>query len=141
MDETCWKVAYPGELTWAKRGAKEVKINTNNNRKEALTAIATTTADPEHHKLPLSLIAKGTTPLCERQLGVHKQYHWFSLHSKSGWSKKETMIQYLTCLRKYYDTTFADKRGYHGMPEPKKNADPVERDLSKVTHIDLIWDC
>jgi hypothetical protein len=141
MDETCWKIAYPGELTWARSGAKEVKITTNYNTKEALTAIATITADPEHHKLPLYLIAKGTTPLCERQLGNHEQYQWFPLHSKSGWSKKDTMIQYLSSLRKYYDTTFTDKPGYHGMDELLKDADPATLDLSHVTHIDLIWDC
>jgi hypothetical protein len=41
MDETSWKVAYPGELTWAKRGSKEVKVNVQYNQKKTITAITT----------------------------------------------------------------------------------------------------
>ena len=56
MDETSWKLAYVGELTWAKKGAKEVKIITDFNPKECFTSIAT--INGQNQRLPLCLIAK-----------------------------------------------------------------------------------
>jgi hypothetical protein len=46
MDETSWKITYPGVFTWAKRGAKEVKVRINYNTKQNVTSLATIIADP-----------------------------------------------------------------------------------------------
>jgi hypothetical protein len=76
MDETSWKIAYPGVFTWAKRGAKKVKVRINYNQKQNVTAIATITADPELKKLPLTVIASGKTKECEKKLGSHPDYSY-----------------------------------------------------------------
>jgi hypothetical protein len=102
-----------------------VKINVNYNQKTMITAIATITADPTHPKLPLTLLAKGKTEKCEQQLGEHAFKEYYTLHSESGWSNTSVMLNYLTILREYYDSTFAKKT----------NFTPGE------TQIDLIWDC
>jgi hypothetical protein len=125
MDETSWKIAYPGELTWAKKGSDEVIVNIDYNTKTSITSIATITADPDNMKLPLVMIAKGKTNLCEKQLGKHPGHKFYKLHSESGWSNTEVMIQYLQLLRKIYNTQFAK------FPNFKKNR----------TTIHLIWDC
>jgi hypothetical protein len=113
MDETSWKIAYPGVFTWAKRGAKEVKVRINYNQKQNVTAIATITADPELKKLPLTIIASGKTKECEKQLGSHPDYSFNVLHSSSGWSQAATMISYLKNLRSYYDGEFAENENYN----------------------------
>jgi transposase len=125
MDETSWKIAYPGEMTWAKKGSDEVLVNINYNTKTSITSIATITADPNYMKLPLVTIAKGKTNACEKQLGKHRGKRFHKLHSESGWSNTDLMIQYLKKLRQYYDKTFAS------MPNYQK----------KKTIIHLIWDC
>jgi hypothetical protein len=125
MDETSWKIAYPGIMTWAQKGAEDVRINLNYNSKESITAIATITNDPKHYKIPLAIIAKGTTDRCLKQLGEHHDHEYWLLHSKSGWSNTTVMEAYLQKLREYYDTTFANDTNY-------KVHDSA---------IDLIWDC
>jgi hypothetical protein len=124
MDETNWKIAYPGAMTWAKKGATEVKVHVNYNEKESLTAIATVTADESITKLPLTIIAKGKTDTCHKQLGEHLGFKYDILHSKSGWSNARLMIEYLGILRRNYDEIFADNPKY----------------TIGETWIDLIWD-
>jgi hypothetical protein len=58
MDETSWKLAYPGIMTWAQIGAEEVRINLDYNTKTCITAIATITNDRDNPKLPMAIIAK-----------------------------------------------------------------------------------
>ena len=74
MDETSWKLAYVGELTWARKGAREVKILMEHNPKECFTTLTTITASNE--KLPLYLIAKGDTNLCHKQFRNFEE--WFN---------------------------------------------------------------
>jgi hypothetical protein len=76
MDETSWKIAYPGIMTWAKKGAENVRINLNYNAKECITAFATITHDPKFPKLPLAVIAKGKTERCLKQLGEHPDHNY-----------------------------------------------------------------
>jgi hypothetical protein len=71
MDERSWKIASPGDLTWAKKGSDEVIVNIDYNTKTSITSIATITADPDHMKLPLVMIAKSKTNRCEKQRGKH----------------------------------------------------------------------
>jgi hypothetical protein len=125
MDETSWKIAYPGIMTWAQKGADDVRINLTYNAKECITAIATITKDPLHYKLPMALIAKGKTARCEKQLGDHPHHDYWVLRSESGWSNTAVMEEYLQRLRVYYDETFSTHQNYE----------------AGVTEIDLIWDC
>jgi hypothetical protein len=125
MDETSWKIAYPGIMTLAQKGAEDVRINLNYNDKESIPAIATITNDPEHFKIPLAIIAKGKTDRCLKQLGEHPDHDYWVLRSESGWSNTDVMKAYLQTLRQYYDTTFANNINY-------------KEDESEI---DLIWDC
>ena len=105
MDETAWRLLYAGDLTWAKKGAASVKIRVNHNTKEAITAIATITAD--FQKLPLYLIAKGKTEVAARnQVGGVEGFDYRSGYSVSGWNTKETMLKYLQFFREYMDEKF-----------------------------------
>jgi hypothetical protein len=91
MDETSWKLAYPGMMTWAKKGSEEIKINLNYNSKESITAIATITHDPKYSKLPLALIAKGKTQRGEQKFGSHTDHEYWILRSETGWSNTSVM--------------------------------------------------
>jgi hypothetical protein len=76
-------------------------------------------------KLPMIMIAKGKTKACRKQLGKHRGKKFNVLHSETGWSNNELMLQYLKILRQFYDRKFATMSNY------KK----------KKTQIHLIWDC
>ena len=112
MDETSWKLAYPGQLTWAKRGAKEVKVLTSFNPKDDFTSIATVTATSE--KLPLFLIAKGKTEKSHKQFGECQEMpdKCYITHSQSGWAKGEVILDYLHFLREAYNKKFSQNPHY-----------------------------
>ena len=112
VDETSWKLAYVGELTWAKKGSKEVKINTEFDPKASFTTIGTITADKTKH--PLCLIATGKSDRCHNQFGNFEQSFPGSriFHSQSGWMNSDIMHDYLLWLRNLYDETYKDREGY-----------------------------
>jgi hypothetical protein len=119
------KIAYPGEMTWAKKGSNDVVVNIDYNTKTSITSIATITADPDFMRLPLVMIAQGKTKACEKQLGNHPEHTFYTLHSESGWSNTEFMIQYLTILRQLYNKKFSKMPNFH----------------NTKTTVHLIWDC
>ena len=115
MDETAWKLAYFGQLTWAKKGAREVRITANYNIKDSFTCLATITADPSSiSKLPLFLVAKGKQERCHKQFNNIKEVFPGTeiYHSESGWSNVDVMAKYLEWLRYIYDITFASQENY-----------------------------
>ena len=115
MDETSWKLAYFGQLTWAKKGAREVKITANYNIKDSFTCLATISADTSGSvKLPLFLIAKGKQERCHQQFGRIKEAFEDTeiYHSESGWSNVDVMSAYLRWLRSIYDKYYEGHPNY-----------------------------
>ena len=97
-DETFWR-SYPSDLrTWGKRGTCDVKVYIQGAQKEGLTVLASITAS--RCKLPLWIIAKGTTERCHAQVG-DPQGHLVT-HSENGWTTVETFSEYLMSLRERY---------------------------------------
>jgi hypothetical protein len=93
-----------GLLTWAPVGADGVTVNINANDKECVTVLASITA--AGNKLPLFAIAQGKTQKVERtQLGSDETL--VCAHSKSGWTRIATFLQYLDWLAKYYEDEIA----------------------------------
>ena len=102
-DETSWRLAYQSELTWAHKGAQEVRVYCHHNTKETFTTIATINALSE--KMPLFLIAKGKTSRSHNQFGpIQEAFPDTQIcHSDNGWSTKSVIKEYLMWLRKFYD--------------------------------------
>ena len=114
-DETSWRLAYLSQLTWAKKGASDVRIITNHDEKESFTSLCTITAEPgDHQKLPIFLLAKGETDRSHMQFGnIENIFPQIKIsHSPSGWSNHTTMKTYLAWLRNYYDSSFHNREGY-----------------------------
>jgi hypothetical protein len=98
-DETSWKVVPNGLLTWAPVGADAVSVTLDAGDKASVTVLASVTA--AHEKLPLFMIAKGSTTRAERsQLGRFEDHE--TDHSISGWTTVGTFRHYLSWLRTLY---------------------------------------
>ena len=140
MDETSWRLLYAGDLTWGKKGAETVKIRVNHNIKEAITALATITADCR--KLPMYMIAKGKTARAENnQIGGIRGYDYATDHSPSGWSTKETMINYLKFFRNYMNQHFGTERQrlYLILDVYKSHCDQRVKECCEENNIELIY--
>ncbi|KAH0800446.1 DDE superfamily endonuclease containing protein [Histomonas meleagridis] len=131
-DETSWK-SFPGEiLTWSEKGSDNVKVFFEGNPKQSVTVLAGIKADGT--KLPLFIIAKGTTERTERNLG-DISYH-ISGRSKSGWTTEGTFQDYLTFLRKH----FGDNDKIHLIIDHYKSHETEKiKDLANRLNIDLIF--
>ena len=105
-DETCWTILPHGAVTWAEKGSDGVNILTQDDDKQAITAMATISAAGD--KLPLFLIAKGLTERCERsQLGEVHGHH--AAHAPGGWMTGPLFLSYLRFLR----SQFSDGKTLH----------------------------
>ena len=104
MDETNWRLAYAGDLTWAKRGAESIKIATTYNTKESLTALATINACGEKH--PLYIVTKGKSTRSINPLKGIDQFEYEVDYSKNGWTTSLIMIRYLQWFRKMFDNKY-----------------------------------
>ena len=113
MDETSWRICYAGDMTWAKKGSKSVKINVNHDVKTTLTALASITANGQ--KLPLYILAKGKTHVAENnQVAGIPGFEYKTDRSKSGWTTTEVMIRYLKWLRSFMNQIYsADDKTIH----------------------------
>ena len=98
-DETSWKSFPGGILTWSETGSDNVKIFFNGDSKQSITVMAGIKADGT--KLPLFIIAKGTSDRAEKNLG-DISYH-MSSRSKNGWTTETTFKDYLEFLRKHFN--------------------------------------
>jgi hypothetical protein len=95
-DESSCKLYPNGILTWAETGSQNVAVPVCGNEKDAMTVMAAVTAG--RTKLPLDILAKGSTTRCEvSQLGELGEH--VSDHSPTGWMTEETMVRYLAWLR------------------------------------------
>ena len=92
--------------TVAIRGSDEVQFQMKDDPKKSLTVIACCSRDGE--RLPLWVIAKGKTQICERKYRddtrlrhfiQHKEV--YTDHSESGWSDQNLMIRYLQFLKDF----------------------------------------
>ena len=106
-DETCWRVLNGKLRTLAPRGADHVAVQSAVDEKESITAIATITMSGE--KLPLIILAKGTTRRCEdrfRQsplVAKHlRRKALYIFHTESGWSTDEFAMEYLHHIKNTY---------------------------------------
>jgi hypothetical protein len=93
FDESNWYLVMAGDQTVASRGAETVHQYTDEDTKANCTFFATITAAGA--KLPLILLAKGTTDHCHKQLGSNPGYDHEIWHSQTGWCTEPLMIQYL----------------------------------------------
>lgn len=110
VDETCWCIINGKLRTVASKGADDVRVILNDDQKKCLTVVASCTKAGE--RLPLWLIAKGKTNVCERKYRNDPRLrHYIQSsqlyvdHSENGWSNEDLMIRYLEWLKNY-------KKGY-----------------------------
>ena len=103
-DETCWRIVNGQIKTLALKGSQDVVLETSFDAKQAVTVMACMSANGE--KLPLMVIAEGTTELCEQKFRKDKRLrHYigkslFIDHTERGWSTHEFAKRYLKFLRK-----------------------------------------
>ena len=103
-DETCWRIVNGKLKTLALRGSDEVNVQSNFDAKKSLTVMACCAADGT--KLPLMIIARGTTAACEEKFRQHERLrHYinktlFVDHTERGWSTHEFAKRYLKFLSK-----------------------------------------
>ena len=103
VDETCWRLINGQVRTLARTGEEEVHVLTKLTEKSDITAIACVSLSGE--RLPLWIIATGTTEACEQKYRNSPKLqraigrHLFVDHSASGWSTGEVMIRYLKWLK------------------------------------------
>jgi hypothetical protein len=99
-DETNWPVVFANKKTWSPKRAGK-KENTDifaildADTKMSFTVMAAITANGD--ALPLFMLAKGKTNLCERQLTAMAENEIY--HSPSGWVTIQVMEEYFKFLR------------------------------------------
>jgi hypothetical protein len=100
-DETTWQLVPNGLQTWTDTGSQNVEVYFDGDVKKRITALCTIGADGA--KLPMQIIAKGSTKRVQRSwLGDIGPIHW-AANSPSAWTTQETFVEYLNNLRKYVD--------------------------------------
>jgi hypothetical protein len=63
IKETSGKLAFPGEITFAKMGSDSVYIKINFYEKSSFTAISSIIADKSYYLLPISIVPAGKLEL------------------------------------------------------------------------------
>lgn len=97
MDETFINIFNPPAKVVAPRGQATVKIEADRfDKKEGTTYLATITMDPTE-RVPLYIVAKGTTKACEKKYKLDKSDDEIN-HTKNGWTTAILMINYLKWL-------------------------------------------
>ena len=106
VDETCWRVINGRLQTVAPIGTDDVTVYTTADMKASLTAIAG--CSKSGTKLPLWILAKGSTERCERKYrSAPRLRHYITSgllivdHTSNGWSDGELARRYLVWLQKY----------------------------------------
>jgi hypothetical protein len=96
VDETCWWAIPQVRTQWAIRGADHVPIYHDGNSKQNFTAVCAISAARD--KLPITVIAKGKTAVCEAQMSDHGV---LTTHTLSGWTTQSSFLDWLVWLRQY----------------------------------------
>jgi transposase len=109
-DETNWPVVMSPKKIWSqksdlKSAQKETRGVINGDSKLSFTIMAAINMAGEG--LPLYMIAKGKTELCERQLNAHGKTKLD--HSESGWVTVNVMQRYFEFLRFTVDQKYGLK--------------------------------
>ena len=94
-DETSWRLFPNGLLTWSEPGAENVSVTIDGDEKAAISVLATISANG--HKMPLFIVAKGSTDRVEQSQLGNVGYHW-RCHSPSGWMTSDIFGLYLMHL-------------------------------------------
>jgi hypothetical protein len=97
--DTMWRVALNGFLTWAPVEEDGSSLSLNVTEKETIITVARITA--AHEKLLLFLIAKRKTERVERSQSVAPDGCVLT-HSPSGWTRVSTFREYFESLRQCY---------------------------------------
>jgi hypothetical protein len=97
FDESSWRLVMTSTRTVAERGIETVKRYVDGDSKACFTFFASILADGT--KLPLILLAKGKTPGCHKQFGIHQEYEHLIWHSVNGWCNTSLMEDSLRWLR------------------------------------------
>jgi hypothetical protein len=104
MDETSWKLLNHGFVTVANTGSETVECLFAGDPTMCLTAIAA--IDAVGGKLPIWILARGTTPRCERRYRTDEalsraiaQGHLVVSHQQNGWTDAQVAGDYLRWLR------------------------------------------
>ena len=103
VDETCWRLANGSLRTLAPLGADDVRVLSKCDPKSDVTVIAACCASG--HRLPLWVLARGKTDVCEEKFRCHEKLRrfigrkLFIDHSERGWSTSEVMHRYLSWLK------------------------------------------
>lgn len=104
VDETSWRIVNGKLKTVCMRGSDEVRVEVGFDVKEAVTVMAGCSADGK--KLPLMLIATGTTERCEdkyRQDPRLRRYIDKSIfidHTSGGWADADFAKRYIKFVHK-----------------------------------------
>jgi hypothetical protein len=106
MDESSWNLLNGRIRTVANVGQDGVRIAFPYDTKAHITIIATISAAGD--KLPIMVLAKGRTEICERTLKEEmaaeiRSREIVPAHSEQGWVDSDLAIQYLDFLREWAD--------------------------------------
>jgi hypothetical protein len=107
VDETFWTTIMSNGSTFVVRTGKSIHTDVfcqvRGNLKEGFTAMAGITYSGK--KLPLYMLAKGTTKRCHGQLIKTKPENKI-YHSASGWFKGPVMMEYLIWFRRTMEQSY-----------------------------------
>lgn len=132
-DETAWRILPNGCTTWAIRGCDSVLVQVCDDEKQTITVMASITAAGT--KLPMMMIAKGTTHRCEEtQLG--DIYPHFAYHTESGWMNADAFLTYLKFLRQQF---IDDQKVYLVLDTYGSHRTQSAREMAEALNISLIF--
>lgn len=107
MDETSWKLLNSGFVTVGNTGSETVECQFQGDPKMCLTAIAA--IDAAGGKLPMWILARGTTTRCERRYrnddilrAAVNEGRLIVSHQVNGWTDAAVAGEYLRWLRGRY---------------------------------------
>ena len=141
IDETSWCIINGKLHTVAFKGTDKINVILNGDPKKSLTVIAACTKAGE--RLPLWLISKGKTDLCERKFRDDTRLrHYISSkqlyidHTENGWSNEDPIIRYLKWLKNYKNgymiNVVLDLHSSHRSESVKEKAGNLEIGLSFI---------
>jgi hypothetical protein len=129
MDETAWNFVYANGQVLAITGKEEVDAQLPDDYRKSFTVIATISAEGGRH--PPVFIAKGSTPLCERQFdGMTTNPSEYFLDHSPGNTNEDVIIRYLThvsnWVRHFPCVLFMDQYSSHVTPRVQAKANELK---------------
>ena len=103
MDQTFINTYNPPHKQITKKGESTVKIiKERMNQKEGTTYLSTISMDSDL-KLPLFIVARGRSELCEKKHEINTENDDFISHSLNGWTTVNIMVEYLNWISEKMD--------------------------------------